>query len=60
MYWFTILFNLNKQIRRIDLPRRTGFVDWWEVKMNLGKGVCELYIKVNLPVKFHADIFCSH
>jgi len=27
---------------------------------NLGKGVCELYIKVNLPIKFHADIFCSH
>jgi len=19
----------NKQIRRIDIPHRTGFVDWW-------------------------------
>jgi len=22
----------NKLIHRIDIPRRTGFVDWWEVK----------------------------
>ena len=28
--------------------------------INLGEGVCELYIKVYLPIKFHADIFCSH
>ena len=27
---------------------------------HLGKGVCELYIKVYLPIKFHADILCSH
>jgi len=44
-------YKWNKQIRRIDIPRQTGFVDWW-------KGVCDLYIKVYLPIKFHADIFC--
>ena len=28
----TYLINLNKQIHRFDIPRLTGFVDWWEVK----------------------------
>ena len=26
----------------------------------LGKDVCKLYNKVYLPIKFQADIFCSH
>jgi len=26
----------------------------------LGKDVCEMYIRVYLPIKIHADIFCSH
>ena len=26
---------------------------------NNNKGVCELYIKVYLPIKFHSDTFCS-
>jgi len=27
---------------------------------NIGKGVCELYIKVYQPIKYHADIFWSY
>ena len=50
---------LNKQIRRIDIPaEQVLLIDGrWR---SLVKGVCELYIKVYLPIKFHADIFCSH
>jgi len=66
--------NNNKQIHEIDSPCQTGFVDWWEVKkfreraitLKLGSGglwfLCSTLspIKVYLPIKFHADIFCSH
>jgi len=57
--WTRNLIN-NKQIRRIDISRRNGLVDWWEVNKFRERGVCELYIKVYPPIKFHADIFCSH
>ena len=42
----------------IDIPRKKGFVNGR--RNNLRKGVCELYIKIYLPIKFHADIFCSN
>ena len=48
----------SKFIRLISRAEQVLLIDGrWK---NLGKGVCELYIKVYLPNKFHADIFCSH
>jgi len=48
----------SKFVELTSSPEQVLLIDGrWR---NLGKGVWELYIKVYLPIQFHADIFCSH